>query len=146
MLLAALDAPELATTPPAALEAALDAALEAAELVAADVLAAAALVVELLELAAADEVPVHADSRGTAAALAMPAPMTRSIVRRFMPLLRSSPPKSESVTVDLRFKVDDHRPPNANRTSHQLMVKSTHLGCGIITVVTQATGFWRFAA
>jgi hypothetical protein len=67
---------------------------EAAEELA-DVVAAA----ELVEDAVAVEVPVQADSRGTAAALATPAPSTRNIVRRFIPVLRRSASKSEPVTV-----------------------------------------------
>jgi hypothetical protein len=100
----ATGAAALEPAPPAAPPAALDMAeLAPAELDPAEGLAAAGLDVEVAELAPPDDVPVQADSRGTAAALAMPAPITRSIARRFMPALRSSPPKSESVTVDLRF-------------------------------------------
>ncbi len=94
MLLAALDAVALA-----ALLALDPAALVAAAEVAALVVAAA----EVVELAALPEVPVQLDNSGTATALAMPAPINRSSVRRFTPVLLTSASKSESDTVDLRF-------------------------------------------
>ena len=86
-----------------------------------------------------EDVPVQLDSSGTATALATPAPITRNIARRFMPVLRSSASKSEPVTFDLRFAVGVHRPPNANRTFHVEMVKSTDSGHGTVTVVIQPT-------
>jgi len=84
------DATELTADELAPPEAAADAAAELDDV-------AAAVVLD--EDAVAVDVPVQLDSSGTAAALATPAPSTRNIVRRFIPVLRRSASKSEPVTV-----------------------------------------------